>query len=266
MDYLSRNKAAYDRLAKQGSVFAKCATDEECQRPLATLDSRGWLPRSVIGLKVLCLAAGGGWQSILYAAAGADVTVVDLSPEMLALDHREAKSRGYSLRLLETSMDDLHELPDDFFDIVHHPVSTCYVPKVAPVFAEVSRVLKQNGIYISQHKQPISLQITQRDSRDRYIIGIEYYREGPLPHVEDQSYREPGALEFLHRTEEILGGICEAGMVIEAFSEPKRAKKNATPGDFRHRGNYVSPYYRIKARKVDREKEDTPASPNIWTP
>ena len=255
MDYLSRNKAAYDRLAKDGSVFARCATDEECQRPLATLDSRGWLPNSVMGMKVLCLAAGGGWQAILYAAAGAEVTVVDLSPEMLALDHREAKRRGYSLRLLETSMDDLNELADEVFDIVHHPVSTCYVPEVAPVFAEIGRVLKPGGIYISQHKQPISLQITERDSQDRYIIGLEYYRQGPLPRVEDQSYREPGAMEYLHRTEEILGGICEAGMSIEAFCEPKRAVKNATPGDFRHRGNYVSPYFRIKARKQDSDPQ-----------
>ena len=266
MDYLSRNKAAYDRLAKDGSVFARCATDEECQRPLATLDSRGWLPNSVMGMKVLCLAAGGGWQAILYAAAGAEVTVVDLSPEMLALDHREAKRRGYSLRLLETSMDDLNELADEVFDIVHHPVSTCYVPEVAPVFAEIGRVLKPGGIYISQHKQPISLQITERDSQDRYIIGLEYYRQGPLPRVEDQSYREPGAMEYLHRTEEILGGICEAGMSIEAFCEPKRAVKNATPGDFRHRGNYVSPYFRIKARKQDSDPQIRSATPNIWTP
>ncbi len=266
MDYLSRNKAAYDRLAKQGSIFAKCASDEECQRPLATLDSRGWLPASVAGLNVLCLAAGGGWQSILYAAAGANVTVVDLSPQMLALDHREASHRGYSLRLLETSMDDLHELADESFDIVHHPVSTCYVPKLAPVFAEVNRVLKPNGIYISQHKQPTSLQVTHRDSRNRYIIGIEYYREGPLPKVEDQSYREPGATEFLHRTEEILGGICKAGMVIEAFSEPKRADKNASPGDFRHRGIYVAPYYRIKARKTINDNNNDSQTPGIWTP
>jgi len=266
MDYLSRNKAAYDHLARQGSIFAKCASDEECQRPLATLDSRGWLPASVAGLNVLCLAAGGGWQSILYAAAGANVTVVDLSPQMLALDHREADHRGYSLRLLETSMDDLHEVTDESFDIVHHPVSTCYVPKVAPVFAEVSRVLKPDGLYISQHKQPVSLQISERDSRDRYIIGIEYYREGPLPKLEDQSYREPGALEFLHRTEEILGGICEAGMVIEAFSEPKRANKNATPGDFRHRGNYIAPYYRIKAKKVICHNKNSSTSSHLWIP
>ena len=36
-------------------------------------------------MTALCLASGGGWQSILYACAGANVTVVDLSPAMLRM-------------------------------------------------------------------------------------------------------------------------------------------------------------------------------------
>ena len=85
----------------KGSPFSKVATDEECRSPLATLDSRGWLPPSVAGLNVLCLAGAGGWQSILYAVAGANVTVVDLSPEMLGLDQQEAAKRGVSVRTIE---------------------------------------------------------------------------------------------------------------------------------------------------------------------
>ena len=87
---LAQNRAAWDRLAETGSVFAAVATDDECRDPLAVLDGRGWLPATVRGLDVLCLAAAGGWQSILYACAGANVTVVDLSRSMLRLDEREA--------------------------------------------------------------------------------------------------------------------------------------------------------------------------------
>lgn len=265
MDYRSRNRAAYDRLVQQGAVFAKVATDEECQKPLATLDSRGWLPKSVQGMNVLCLAAGGGWQSILYASAGAMVTVVDLSPEMLALDQREAKRRNLNLKLLECSMDDLSGLYAEQFDIVHQPVSTCYVPDLVPVFAEVSRVLKPQGIYLSQHKSPVSLQVTDRTEKDQYIIGLPYYQEGPLPGVNDTSYREAGAVEYLHRYEQILGGICKAGLMIEAFSEPLRANPTAKPGDYRHRGQFIAPYLRIKARKVAQMESKTPAA-GIWLP
>ena len=89
-----QNRVAWNSLAHQSSPFAKVATDAECAQPLVQLDSRGWLPGSVRGVKVLCLAAGGGWQSILYAAAGAEVTVVDLSPGMLRLDAQEADAGG----------------------------------------------------------------------------------------------------------------------------------------------------------------------------
>jgi len=265
LDHLTRNRAAYDRLARDGAVFAKVATDEECKCPLATLDSRGWLPRSVAGLQVLCLAAGGGWQSILYATAGARVTVVDLSPEMLALDKREAARRQFQIRCLEASMDNLSELGDATFDIVHQPVSTCYVPDVRPVFREVARVLKIGGLYISQHKSPVSLQVTGRTENDEYVVGLNYYHSGPLPAVKDQSYRESGAVEYLHRYEDFLSGLCEAGLMIEAFSEPKRAGQNAKPGDFRHRGNYIAPYLRIKARKME-PVTDQHAETQLWTP
>ncbi len=49
-----QNRGAWNSLAEQASPFAKVATDEECAQPLLQLDSRGWLPGNVTGLKVLC--------------------------------------------------------------------------------------------------------------------------------------------------------------------------------------------------------------------
>ena len=41
------------------------------------------LPIKLAGLRVLCLAAGGGWHGPLFASLGAEVTVVDISGEMI---------------------------------------------------------------------------------------------------------------------------------------------------------------------------------------
>lgn len=263
--YRARNRAAWNRLAENRSQFTRVATDEECRQPLQTLDSRGWLPADVTGMDVLCLASGGGWQSILYAAAGANVTVVDISPGMLALDAREAALRNLTVRTIEASMDDLSMLENERFDIVHQPVSTCYVPSIADVYREIARVSRDGALYISQHKQPTSLQISQRDDRDRYIIGLEYYREGPLPTIEDGSYRETGAAEYLHRWDELVGELCRAGFTLEDLREPVRADPAAAPGHFGHRGRYTAPYVRLKARRVPRAEQETTASP-LWTP
>lgn len=267
MSIYHQNRAAWNSLVESGSRFAKVATDDECRQPLATLDTRGWLPLSVQGLDVLCLASGGGWQSVLYACAGARVTVVDLSSAMLRQDLQQATLRNLKIRALEASMDHLADLGNESFDIVHQPVSTCYVPDINAVYREVARVLRDHGLYISQHKQPTSLQITGRDARNQYVVGTGYYQPGPLPRVPpqgDKSYREPGAIEFLHRWEDLVGGLCRAGMVLEDLREPYRGDERAAPGEFGHRGLFVAPYVRLKARRLPRAS--TPAAaPIIWT-
>ncbi|MEZ6046849.1 MAG: class I SAM-dependent methyltransferase [Planctomycetaceae bacterium] len=266
MSYHQGNERAWDQLAAQRSQFTRLATDEECAAPLQTLDSRGWLPESVVGKKVLCLASGGGWQAILYAVAGAEVTVVDLSSGMLKLDQQEAERRRLKVTTIQTSMDNLSMLPDDHFHIVHQPVSTCYISDLQKVYLEIARVSREGAIYISQHKQPTSLQISHRDERDRYVIGLEYYQSGALPVVEDKSYREQGATEFLHRWEDLVGGLCRAGFVIEDLREPCRADYSAAPGHYRHRGRFVAPYVRMKARRLPRELEVASPVQQLWTP
>lgn len=254
-EILRVNRNVYNSMATANSPLCRPATAEELADPLATVDGKGWLGPSIDGKHLLCLAAGGGRQSSLYAAAGARVTVVDLSSAMLELDRRVAADRGYRLRLLETSMEDLSMLRDGEFDIVIHPVSTCYVPNVQPVFAEVARVTRPGGLYISQHKQPTSLQATpDPNASGQYELQHTYYRDAPIPASSSSSrnshrLREPGAIEFLHRWEQLIGGICRAGFVIEDLSEPAHARKQAVQGGFAHRATYVAPYVRVKARR-----------------
>jgi SAM-dependent methyltransferase len=248
----AHNARAWDALARQGVSLAQPATDAELSDPLALIDSSGWLGGDICGWRVLCLAAGGGRHSALYAAAGATVTVVDLSGEMLALDRAVAAERGFDVRLVQTSMDELAMFAPGEFDLVVHPVSTCYVPDVQPVFAAVARVTRPGGLYISQHKTPTSLQAGLRPDGRGYAIDEAYYRDGPLPGAVDGGYlRETGTLEFLHRWEELVGGVCRAGFVVEDLVEPVHAKPQAVVGDFGHRAQFVAPYVRIKARRVD---------------
>ena len=258
MDERGANAAAWDRLAR-GSAFARVASDAELQQPLLALDTRGWLPGRVDGLDVLCLAAGGGWQSILYAAAGARVTVVDLSDGMLELDRREATRRGLEVEVVKASMDAL-PLEGGRFDIVHQPVSTCYVRRLQDVYAEVARVIRPGGLYISQHKTPTSVQVTD-DRPDRVELGVEYERNDPLPRREADPCREAGCVEYLHRWHDLVGGLCRAGFVIEDCVEPRWADAAAAPGTIGHRSRFARPYVRLKARRLE-----AAPPPSLWVP
>lgn len=245
------NKAAWDRLAKTQDRLAKPARDVDFANPLQSVDGPGWLGDSIAGKRTLCLAAGGGRQGPIYAAAGAIVTVVDISPAMLERDRAVAAQRRLKLTTVEASMDDLSMFAEASFDIVIHPVSTCYVPDIGSVYDEVARVLVGGGLYISQHKQPASLQAQPISRSGRYAIEHDYYAKSPLPRSATPNLvREEGTIEYVHRWEEILGGMCRASMVIEDVTEPLHAKQNSPIDSFAHRCRFIAPYIRIKARRV----------------
>ncbi len=256
------NRRAWDARVRQNATFTRPARDEEFQNPLATVDPSGWLGASIAGRRLLCLASGGGRQSALYAAAGAQVTVVDISPEMLALDRQVAAERGLEVRTVEASMDELSMFAPASFDIVIQPVSTCYVPSVLDVYRQVARIVAPGGLYVSQHKQPASLQAAIEPSPRGYEITEPYYRVGPLPPAIGSPHREPGTLEFLHRWEELLGGLCRTGFAIEDVIEPLLADEQADAGSFAHRSRYVPPYIRIKARRT----AGATATSKMWIP
>ena len=259
------NRRRWDAMAASGQRFAQPAPDEQFANPLKTVDGLGWLGGDIRGRWLLCLASGGGRQSALYAAAGAVVTVVDISPEMLKIDRQVAAARGLNVRTVEASMDDLSTLAAGEFHIVIQPVSTCYVPDVLAVYRQVARVTAVGGLYISQHKQPASLQADVQVSQAGYELREPYYRRGPLPPVEGSPHRERGTLEYLHRWEELVGGMCRAGFVVEDLVEPLHADQEASPGSFAHRSRYVAPYVRMKARRVA-DAPGTADRAKLWTP
>jgi SAM-dependent methyltransferase len=249
---IAHNRRAWDENVQRQQRHTIPASGSQYENPLAHVDPCGWLGGNVRGQRLLCLAAGGGKHSTLFATAGALVTVVDVSPKQLEQDRLVAKQRGLDVRVVEASMDDLSALADASFDIVVQPVSTCYVPDLRPVYREVARVLATGGVYVSQHKQPVNQQAAALPVGDSaYALTEPYYRTGPLPPMTlDAQHREIGMQEFLHRWEELLGELCKAGFVIEAVTEPKHADPLAAPGTFKHRSAYVPPFVKIKARRV----------------
>jgi hypothetical protein len=162
-------------------------------------------------------------------------------------------------------MDDLSMLPLAHFEIVIQPVSTCYVPDIVAAYREVARVTAPGGVYISQHKQPASLQASVVPSGPGYLLNEPYYRTGPLPPVHGSLHRESGTLEFLHGWEELLGGLCRSGFVIEDLLEPRHADGHAQAGTFAHRSFYVPPYVTLKARRTDESTGKGESRP-LWTP
>jgi SAM-dependent methyltransferase len=251
---VEHNARAWDRLAAAGAALTRPAIDAAFADPRGWLGGgagRSWLPERLDGLEVLCLAAGGGKHGPLYAAAGAKVTVLDISPAMLDLDRQVARERRIDLEIVQGSMDDLSMLAAGRFDVVIHPVSTCYLPDVGRVFRAVARVVKPGGLYVSQHKSPASLQAgLTPGAAGRYELLHPVGRTAPLPLEPPSRLREAGTQEFVHSLSALLGGMCAAGFTVEDVCEPDHREPGATPGSFAHRAAFLPPYLRVLARRT----------------
>jgi ubiquinone/menaquinone biosynthesis C-methylase UbiE len=265
MSLYEQNRRAWDRMARAGHALATPATDDDLRNPLKRVDEIGWLGKSIRGQRVLCLGAGGGRHSALYTAAGAVVTVVDLSPGMLELDRQVAAERKFDVRLVEASMTSMPMLDDSEFDIVIQPVSTCYVDDLSAVYREVARVLRPGGLYISQHKQPMNLQASLEPSQGRYVVELPYLGNlAAAAPATPNRLRESGAREIIHSLQSLLGGMCRAGFSIEDLTEPSHGKLDQPPGSFGHRCAFIPPYLRVKARRNSNPEVPRPTASSLW--
>jgi len=120
----------------------------------------------VAGLDVLDAACGTGRYALPLAEAGARVSGVDASEEMLAHAGQKADGRGLTLDLRAA---DLRSLPhdDESFDLVLCALALCHVPDLSPTMREFSRVLRPGGRVVISDFHPFCLLIGWRTCFDR---------------------------------------------------------------------------------------------------
>ena len=189
---------------------------------------RSWFPAELAGIDLLGLAASGGQQGPILAAAGANVTVLDNSPMQLAQDRKVADEHGLSIRTVEGDMADLSPFSDESFDLVFHPVSNVFVADVRPVWHEAFRVLRPGGALLAGFMNPaIYIFDWERMERTREMVpryALPYSDERDLPSEELAAKRERGEpLEFSHSLQAQIGGQLDAGFVLTGLQEAHRS-------------------------------------------
>lgn len=226
------NKRAWDKLARSGNQWTIPVSPEEIAQARQGIVSvvltpklpvpQSWLG-NLKGKKVLGLASAGGQQCPRFAAAGAEVTVIDNSPEQLARDRLVAEREGLSITLIEGDMRDLSRLADNSFDLVFHPVSNGFVPNVRPVWNEAFRVLKPGGELLSGFANPVIYMLDLEKEREgivqlKYTLPFSSTEQAHDPEI--IKLREAGEpLDFGHTLDDQIGGQIDAGFHIVGFYE-----------------------------------------------
>ncbi len=253
MKISQHNSKAWDEKVNQGSRYTKYVSYDQVENARrgdwaisVTTEKpvpRNWFPPTLKGLSVLCLAGGGGQQAPLLAAAGAEVTVVDMSEKQLEQDRFVAERDDLSIKTIKGDMSDLNFFDDETFDLIVHPVSNVFVEDVLPVWKEAARVLKTNGTLISGFTNPV-LYLFDDEQEEKGILDVQ--NSIPFSSVEEMKAKERDAgnetLEFGHTLEDQIQGQIDAGLMIAGFYEDDF-------GGTRLIDNYIKTFIATKAIK-----------------
>ncbi len=235
MDFRSYNRHAWDKMVTGHSEFTQPANTEQIEtarkgfwqiylspgRPVP----RTWFP-DLQNLDVLCLGAGGGSHAPILAAAGARVTVIDLSPRQLEQDRKIAEEEGLFIRAVEGDMSNLSVLPSESFDLIIQPVSNLYIPDLTPLWSECFRVLHPGGIFIAAFMNPVFYIFDRKLMDENGELQVRHAL--PYSDIESLSIEERQDLErsdwpfeWSHGLEDQIGGQIAAGFAITAFYEDR---------------------------------------------
>lgn len=172
---------------------------------------------ALAGKRVLGLASGGGQQMPIFAALGAECTVLDYSPLQVESERMVSEREGYQINIIRGDMTKPLPFANDAFDLIFHPVSNCYVQEVKPIFKECYRVLAPGGVLLSGLDNGVNFMFVDEDDRSQLCM----FPFDPLknPDQRAQLEAENDGMQFSHTLEEQIGGQLEAGFRLTHLYE-----------------------------------------------
>lgn len=220
MNYQDINAVTIDRWIEEGWEWGKPITHEEYVNAVngkwdVVLTPTKPVPHEWFGClkgkKVLGLASGGGQQMPVFAALGADCTILDYSEKQLESERMVAQREGYDIRIIRADMTKPLPFEDEEFDLIFHPVSNCYVEEVKPIYRECFRILKHGGVFLAGLENGVNYLVAEDE---KTIVNTMPFN--PLKNEEHRRQIEywDAGMQFSHTVEEQIGGQLEAGFML----------------------------------------------------
>ncbi len=189
---------------------------------------------------MLGLASGGGQQMPVFAALGAQCTVLDYSQRQLESERLVAAREGYDITIVRADMTKRLPFDENSFDLIFHPVSNCYVYAVLPIWRECARVLKPGGRLLAGLDNGLNFAFDEDETR---IINTL-----PFNPLEDEAQmrqleKDKSGVQFSHTAHEQLTGQLKAGLQLLDLYEDTNGYGNL------HEHN-IPTYWATLARKA----------------
>lgn len=241
MDIETANRDAWNKATAEKCLWVRPVSKETIDRarsgdwavtlagPRAVPDH--WFEK-IESSKVLCLGSGGGQQAPILAAAGAEVTSLDISDQQVRRDREMSEEYALGINCVQGTMTDLSRFSDSSFDVIFNPVSIPYIDDLEILWRECQRVLKPKGRLMVGTINPFSFLFEENEGSEDKGLTAKY----SLPFVEEEILSRDEVERALarnmmfcrsHTLEEIIGGQACAGFAITDLIESRRTDARA---------------------------------------
>lgn len=232
MNYQDINSKTIDSWCEEGWEWGQPISHEVYEKALAgewgvLLTPTKPVPKEwfgeLKGKRVLGLASGGGQQIPIFAALGAQCTVLDYSAAQCESERMVAEREGYQVEILQCDMTKPLPFEDETFDLIFHPVSNCYVEEVKPIFKECYRILKKGGVLLGGFDNGVNYIFDEDETTVKYKQPFNALRN---PQIYEDCVKYEWGIQFSHTLEEQIGGQLEAGLMLTHVYEDTNGSGN----------------------------------------
>jgi ubiquinone/menaquinone biosynthesis C-methylase UbiE len=239
-------------LGKVGALFTRPWLDLDAAAARQRLDPDGVLGE-IRSKEVLCVAGGGGQQSVAFGVLGAAVAVLDFDAGQLERDRDAATHHGLSVRTELGDMRDLSRFPDRSFDIVWHPYSVNFVEEFGLVVNEAARVLRPDGLYMLMMANPFASGIGTKDWNGAGFVLQRPYVDGAKYEFEDEAWvgassHVPPPREYRHTLGKAIESLSRAGLCLFRVDDVVASRRKHVAGSWEHLQSIIPPWLTLWAR------------------
>lgn len=172
------------------------------------------LPVELSGKAVLDAGCAAGWYTARFIERGAQVTAIDISPEMVAACRRRV---GEQVHLTVCDLSQPLPFATESFDFIVSSLTLHYVKDWGPTFREFNRILKPGGtLQFSVHHPFMDYQQFDRP---------DYFAHEKLTDIWNKKETGPVEVSFYRRSMMDIVNATTEHFTLEKMIEPQPSKE-----------------------------------------